>query len=81
MNSELNNILDNSPIVRLEEMLSDFLGTLLTFCQNYLFCLIAIGLWVKIGMLIISGRRVSVILVMLAIACSAIAISIGAFFW
>ncbi len=80
MNS-VNNVLDNNFLVRLGDTLGQFVNTLIDFCQDYLFCLVAIGLWIKILLAAFGGRKVSILMIMLAIACSGIAISIGAFFW
>lgn len=74
-------LMKDNPLTRLSEMLNDFVGGLLDFCQNYLFCLIAMGLWIKIFLCVFSGRRVSVLMIMLAVACSCIAIAAGAIFW
>lgn len=74
-------LMQDNPLTRLSEMLNEFVGGLLDFCQNYLFCLIAAGLWIKIFLLIFSGRRVSILMIMLAVACTAIAVAAGAVFW
>lgn len=70
-----------TPLIRLQKMLDGVLDQILTFTENYLFCLLAIGLWIKIAIGILTGRPPSIVLVILAVICSGIAISIGAFFW
>ena len=38
-------------------------------------------LWIKIILGVLTGRTPSIVMVVLAIICSAIAVSLGAFFW
>lgn len=72
---------DHTPFIRMQKMLDDVLDQILTFCENYLFCLLAMGLWIKIILGVLTGRTPSIVMVVLAIICSAIAVSLGAFFW
>jgi len=74
-------IYDDTIFVRMQNMLNSVVDQILTFCENYLFCLLAIGLWIKIILGVLTGRPPSIVLVILAVICSAIAISLGAFFW
>lgn len=74
-------IYDNTIFVRIQHMLDTALNQILTFAENYLFCLLAIGLWIKIVIGVLTGRPPSIVMVILAVICSAIAISLGAFFW
>ena len=72
---------DHTPFIRMQKMLDDVLDQILTFCENYLFCLLAMGLWIKIILGVLTGRTPSIVMVVLALICSAIAVSLGAFFW
>lgn len=65
----------------MQNLLSDLVDQILTFCENYLFCLLALGLWIKIALGVLTGRPPSVALIAFAVICTALAISLGAFFW
>ena len=70
-----------TPLERMQHMLDDIVDQILTFTENYLFCLLAIGLWIKIIIGALTGRPPSIVLVILAVICTAIAISLGVYFW
>ncbi len=74
-------LIRDNPLTRLAEMLDDFTGGILDFCSHYLFGLIALGLWIKIALAAFGGRRVSILMIMLAIACTCIAVAAGTLFW
>ena len=74
-------IYDNTIFVRMQNLLGSLADQVLSFCENYLFCLLAIGLWIKIALGILKGRTPSFVLIAFAVVCTALAISLGAFFW
>ena len=74
-------IYDDTIFVRMQNMISSLVDQILSFCENYLFCLLAVGLWIKIALGVLTGRTPPLALVILAVICSAVAISLGAFFW
>ena len=48
-------IYDDTIFVRMQNMLNSVVDQILPFCENYLFCLLAIGLWIKIVLGILTG--------------------------
>lgn len=81
MDNEFYNLLNDNILTRLSDILREFVSKILDFTQNYLFCLIATGLWIKIGIGILTGRPPGILTILLAIICTAIAITCGAVFW
>lgn len=80
MNDDMNKVLAESPLARLDPILDGFLETIADFFNTHLFGILALILWVRVVMTILNGRT-SALLIVLAILSSLIAVAQGQALW
>lgn len=74
-------IIKDSPLYKLEVLLTDAFDQMIDFFTHYMFLVIALASIARILIRLISGRGVGIITILIAVISSAMAIAAGVFFW